>query len=101
MINRLVKGLSSSRDSAGEGFFDMLTRVLSEFPSRLFPANEIFALLDKHLDFTPSSLPREDLMELARGHLYGVRAIALGLPKEARTGACVDICIYIYIYIYI
>jgi hypothetical protein len=98
VINRLVKGLSSDRNSAGEGLFEMLTRVLSEFPSRLFPATEIFALLDKHLDFTPSSLTREDLMELARGHLYGVRAMAHGLPKEARTGVCV--CVYIYIYIF-
>lgn len=85
-LERLVKGLSSARDCAGEGFCAALQRMLDEFEAPLFPPEEVLALMDKHLDFTPSTLQRTELAEQSRGHFNGILALAAGLKPEAQTG---------------
>ena len=65
-MRRLVRGLSSSRHQAGVGFCDCLTTLMANAAGDEeeggVPLHRVLALVDQHLDYTPSNLERKEVM---------------------------------------
>ncbi|XP_065891483.1 uncharacterized protein [Dysidea avara] len=76
-VERLVRGLSSNRDGARQGFTVCLTEVLSLFDC--VSVNEVLQLVDKHLMITGSARAQEE-----RGAYFGQVCALLTIVRSGR-----------------